>query len=63
MPQSKNDVWVGLFVLIGALAHLTGEDVTVVICGGPSGSGLDPHISPESARWQAGRIAIIPWSG
>jgi D-inositol-3-phosphate glycosyltransferase len=28
-------------VLIGALAFLAEEDVTVVICGGPSGSGLD----------------------
>jgi D-inositol-3-phosphate glycosyltransferase len=28
-------------VLIGALAHLADHDVTVVICGGPSGSGLE----------------------
>jgi D-inositol-3-phosphate glycosyltransferase len=28
-------------VLIAALSHLTGHDVTVVICGGPSGSGLE----------------------
>ena len=28
-------------VLIAALSFLKDEDVTVVICGGPSGSGLD----------------------
>ena len=69
-PQGKIVAFVGRIqplkapdVLISALAAMTDPDVTVVICGGPSGSGLDRPtslIELAASLGVADRVVFLP---